>query len=138
MLYMLVDTQLHEEMQKLFVNFDKALDSACKARNEKDKPSKCVIVSGLKRNDFNETSTLIFSWKEVALITKYETSDWNRFPIVMPPYFQLMRIEYKDEYRALRKTCGQYVTTDDGDYWIDFDGNVLEFKSLRFRPWGDD
>ena len=44
MFYMLINPKLHEEMQKLFVNFDKALNAACKRNDSLENPSDFVAV----------------------------------------------------------------------------------------------
>lgn len=133
MFYTLLDTQLHAELQNIFVNFDRALNDSCKAQDAIDDSSSFVIVSNLVRRDSSLHSRIAFSRKEIALVAKYDPHAWNKWPEVKPPVNVWMRLETD-------RGLGFKARLNDLGIWVDgksraFFYDVGEF--VRFRPWED-
>ena len=134
MFYMVINPKLHEEMQKLFVNFDKALNAACKRNDSLENPSDFVVVPDLERPDATKLSYLVFARKEIAIVANFDPSNWNKWPEVDPPVGVWMRVE-TDLGLGFKSCVNSHGT------WVDGKSEIILFcdvgRIVRFRPWED-
>ena len=133
MKYKLKDEKLAEHFRAIYSLFDKELNDACE--DELENSYDYVLVE-VKR--YCEAFDVLYIAKS-EIEFAYNPNDWNQYPEINPPYGVPMRIEYKDKLGVIRRTCGFFFSpeSDEPDFWIDFNGNKIEFKKLKFRPWED-
>ena len=88
-----------------------------------------VYFGGLpgKREMVNRFSVLFFA-HEIEETKDFDPHGWNYLPVV-PPFGEMLRIEFVDDDRCL----GRRVGVDD---WRDYDGRLINLKMVkRFALW---
>ena len=73
---------------------------------------------------------------EVEKAPEYDPKNWNSYPEVTPPEYELMRFEYVNSYGAKQRNCAAFIKGK----WVSFYGDTLDVRkasNARFRPWED-
>lgn len=131
-MYRLKDERLAAHYSAIYKGFDKFLDEECK---EQMNDENTFILLQVQRSE-NDIPDHIHIRKQQIKKT-YDSKTWNDWPETEPPFLNLMRVEYRDKYGSLRKTCAQFNDLCSPPGWIDFNGNEIEATELKFRPWED-
>lgn len=76
--------------------------------------------------------------EDLEEVQEYNRHDWNKFPVVKPPYNMMMRIEM---YNGLG-FAGFFKHFIEGDQWCYADGSPMpkaySNNVKRYRPWCED
>lgn len=133
MKYELKDKKLAELFRSLYSDFDKVLEEEIEDQMEN---GDYFILLQIPRSECELPDHIHIYKSEIK--KPYDPNVWNNYPIITPPNHRLMRIEYRDGLGAVRRTCGIFSVSENDSFWIDSNGNkIVEFQSLRFRPWED-
>lgn len=134
MRYRLKDRNRQREIRFAYLNFDYLLQKICEREfhNAED------AIEFVASNEWTGIKTT-FQIAKTAIeeIPEFNPHSWNDWPDIQPPSLKLMRVEYRDKYGSLRRTCAQFSDVCSPPGWIDFNGNDIEATELKFRPWED-
>lgn len=122
--------QLLQERLDSFSNgkFSKELEECAD-----DIHSECIVIELDKYGDV-ELSVFV---RPPALekIPEYNPNDWNKYPDVIPPVEEMMRVDCFDERGTLIHSCRGFW---DGINWMTWNGYELnDAETISFRPWDD-
>lgn len=155
MTWHLRDRKLEEKLIAIGPDFVDKLQKAVKYHKNDS-----TVFVGLGSGIAGRSRLIIeFRWGELEEIPKYDPSDWNEYPKVMPPKGVPMRIEYKNREGNIVRECAFFIDVKgaplpaywfsakslgimgeavDDAYSIDDNNYLIEDgMKLRFRPWED-